>query len=121
MKHFSLILLTLLLASATLLPSCTDKNNTGTVSLTITADHWDRLNLYAWFDDGIQPLGNWPGRALVADKKGRYTFTFPKEVTDVNIVLNNCDADGGEQTPDLLHIRGKHTIIVHDNNECEIK
>jgi len=123
MKHyFSLFFVTLLLAAVTGLSSCTGGGNeTGTVSLTIRADHWQRLNLYAWFDDGIQPLGNWPGKALTADTKGNYTFTFPKEVTDVNIVLNNCDADGGEQTPDLLHLTGKRTITVHENNECEIK
>lgn len=70
--------------------------------ITVTFDNlgnWAKVNLYSWSTDTAQTqyTGAWPGKTLTANADGKYSYTFDKEVKDVNLIFNN----GTIQSSDL--------------------
>lgn len=61
--------------------------------------NWSKVNLYSWSTtaDQKQYTGAWPGTALTQDDEGWYSYQFPVDVKEVNLIFNN----GSVQSNDL--------------------
>lgn len=81
---------------------------------------WNGVYLYAWTGDSTKVLGNWPG-AAVSKSNGWYTYTFPANIQDVNIVWSNGAMNNANQTEDILNVTastcyrlGYRTTMIDD-------
>ena len=59
---------------------------------------WSTVYLYAWDAVSTAVNGDWPGNAVTKDADGWWAFTFPENITNVNIIWNN---GSGAQTVDI--------------------
>ena len=68
---------------------------------------WSDVKLYAWDKSSTLLAGSWPGSAMestqVIEGATYYTYTFPDDVTLLNLILNNgtaqtCDVKGVEES-----------------------
>ncbi len=62
---------------------------------------WSSVNLYAWTGSSTPLLGSWPGRQIIPDSVGWYSYTFHEDVTSVNIIWND---GSGAQTEDITSV-----------------
>ena len=65
-----------------------------------SASTWNDVYLYSWNEEIIDICGSWPGTE-VSKTNGWWSFTFPKEISNVNIIWNNGQ---GEQTIDIIGV-----------------
>lgn len=67
---------------------------------------WSKVNYYAWDMSGNTLLGSWPGTDMKTTAtesvcgEDFYVYTFPEEVTSLNIIFNN----GSGKTADITGI-----------------
>ena len=67
-----------------------------------SATGWSNVYLYSWIGNGeTQPCGAWPGTKVSKDADGWWTYTFDKEIQNVNIIWNN---GSGAQTVDITGV-----------------
>lgn len=66
---------------------------------------WGAVYLWAWNENGnIFPGGDspkWPGEAITDEGDGWWSYTFDKNIYEINMVFNEGKASGGKQTNDL--------------------
>ena len=82
----------------------------------VTATGWEFCNIYVWDDNNVNYAGSWPGTALTLED-GKYVWTAPAEVTGktINVIFNNKNDAGGDQTADIkgVVINQDHTFVVN--------
>lgn len=80
---------------------------------------WSTVYFYAWLSDmnETQLLGAWPGTAMTEtvsyDGKQWYSYTFPEQYTDINIIFNS--GMDGAQTVDVRNVT--ETVYFRLNGE----
>eukprot|EP00833_Pecoramyces_ruminatium_P004334 jgi/Orpsp1_1/1178366/evm.model.c7180000065006.1 len=63
---------------------------------------WNTVNLWAWDEDNKNIYGEvWPGKPIEQLEDGWYSYTFPSDVSSVNVLFN----DGNHQTSDISNIK----------------
>lgn len=98
-----------------------DDDDTEQRSVTVYVDAEVTPTLYAWTNGGVQPLGEWPGKAMtekesVTSKDGSVTKTFWKHtfsVAPINIVIHN---GAGTQTADITGLGHDSYFTFDDTN-----
>ena len=65
------------------------------------ASAWSKVHLYAWTGSSTAVHGDWPGDAVTKDADGWWAYTFPEDITNVNIIWNN---GSGAQSVDITGI-----------------
>eukprot|EP00833_Pecoramyces_ruminatium_P008702 jgi/Orpsp1_1/1182734/evm.model.c7180000082490.1 len=64
-------------------------------------DHWSTVNLWAWDENNKSIFTEaWPGKNILNVGNNWYTYTFPKEISSVNLLFN----DGNHQTSDISDV-----------------
>ena len=67
-----------------------------------SASAWSSVYLFSWTDkEGEEPTGAWPGTRVSKDANGWWSYTFSKDLQDINIIWNNGT---GAQTVDITHV-----------------
>lgn len=81
-------------------------------------EDWERVNLWAWLDDGTNVLGvEWPGYTINNEGNGWWSYTFDASIEDVNILFT----DGyGKQTRDILDVRESTCYMLDEFGEIVI-
>ena len=79
---------------------------------------WERVNLWAWLDDGTNVLGvEWPGYTINNEGNGWWSYTFDASIEDVNILFT----DGyGRQTRDILDVRESTCYMLDEFGEVVV-
>lgn len=76
--------------------------------------NWDEVMLYSWDKNSNQLLGGWPGSVMdqvqVIDGRAYLCYTFPEEVTMVNLVFSNVVS----QTYDVKGIMESSLFSITD-------
>ncbi|KAL6600689.1 glycosyl hydrolases family 31-domain-containing protein [Neocallimastix sp. 'constans'] len=74
---------------------------------------WSTVNLWAWDDEDNNVYGEvWPGKTISDIGDGWYSYTFPSDVSSVNVLFN----DGNNQTKDITNIKSSSCFkLVGDN------
>ena len=72
---------------------------------------WDQVNCYAWVDDSIRYLGNWPGTSIAKVDELWYKVEIPHGAS--NVIFNN----GSKQTIDLSQKEGTHYFVPTSFND----
>ncbi|KAL6600692.1 glycosyl hydrolases family 31-domain-containing protein [Neocallimastix sp. 'constans'] len=74
---------------------------------------WSTVNLWAWDDEDNNIYGEvWPGKTINDIGDGWYSYTFPSDVSSVNVLFN----DGNNQTKDITNIKSSSCFkLVGDN------
>eukprot|EP00833_Pecoramyces_ruminatium_P013762 jgi/Orpsp1_1/1187794/evm.model.d7180000060246.1 len=63
---------------------------------------WSTVNLWAWDSEDNNVYGEvWPGKPIEQLEDGWYSYTFPSDITSVNVLFN----DGTNQTSDISNIK----------------
>jgi len=127
MKKIYLLMMLLSTMLLSITTGCTNsgkktaEENANGVVVKISVVTWDRVNLYAWLDDGRRPLGNWPGESLEKGEDGMYEYHFAPEIKRVNVVVNNFTEEGGSQTQDVTGLTGTVTLHVDESGHCTVE
>lgn len=70
---------------------------------TIITTGWQGVYLYAWTDENTEIVGSWPGVA-VSQENGWYSYTFPANIQDVNIIWNSGGLETPNQTENIMNV-----------------
>ncbi|MBO5345434.1 MAG: VCBS repeat-containing protein [Paludibacteraceae bacterium] len=79
---------------------------------------WSSVYLYAWTGSSTPVLGSWPGRQVIPDSEGWYSYTFHEDITSVNIIWNY----GSAQTKDITNVTQStcYSLNSQTGNKIEV-
>eukprot|EP00833_Pecoramyces_ruminatium_P017065 jgi/Orpsp1_1/1191097/evm.model.d7180000083480.1 len=74
---------------------------------------WNTINLWAWDTNGKNLYGDiWPGKPIMDLNNGWVSYTFPKDIYNVNVLFNN----GIDKTKDINNIERSACLKLYKNN-----